>query len=325
MKWSIVGLLSLGLLAAVSAFFLVLTLRDDAPKSTGEATNVVAPDSNESKLVDIVLAARPVEAFARLDVQDLRVERVPLHQAEDLLRKGAFRDPLQVAGRVTEVSMQPGELVVPDMLVRRESGLMITTALAQGKRAVSLSLSDTMGIEALLYPGCTVDVIAALDVRNTLQGDPTPLSMTLLRDIYVLAVGDRSVVSPEGGEEQSATTVGGKARPTVTLLVTPKETELLKLAMSEGSISLTLRDPRDANAEEETSATRLADLSPSLGAFEARANKRMLVDDLRVERERLEAQRALAAEVSPPWRAEVIRGSSAESKTFEKLLPKGGN
>jgi len=213
----------------------------------GNGSVTLPGSSGEPRLVDILVAARDVEAYSRLGTEDVRVEKLPFDEAEDLLRKGAFRDPLQVAGRVTEVPVRAGDLVVPDMFVRRESGLLITTALAQGKRAVSLSLSDSMGIERILYPGCYVDVIASMTVPTGSQGELQPLSMTLLQSAYVLAVGDRSVVSPEGdGDTASASrSFAGAARPSVTLLVTPDEAELLKLAMAEGSVSLSLRDPRD--------------------------------------------------------------------------------
>ena len=357
MKWSIVGLLSLGLVAAVSAFFLVLSLQGRAkPRDSGDVTLTLPPQPTEPRMVDILIAARPVAAYARLSTEDVRVEKIPLQEAEDLLRKGAFRDPLQVAGRVTEVPIQLDELIVPDMFVRRESGLLITTALAEGKRAVSLSLNDSMGIEGILYPGSYVDVIASMKVNSGVQGDTRPISMTLLQSAYVLAVGDKSVVSPEGNGDKAdgSSAVAGSSRPSVTLLVTPEEAELLKLAMAEGSVSLVLRDPRDEQTSAANASTRLADLSPTIAAFEQRAHKRQQeeesdrqaqrereallasfevekaraqkeVDDLKLERDRLEALRALEAQTAPPWQAEVIRGGTVESKTFENPLKKGGS
>jgi Flp pilus assembly protein CpaB len=354
MKWSIVGLLSLGLVAAVCAFFLVLSLQDKAEprRDNGDVTLTLPPQPTEPRLVDILLAARDVAAYSRLSTEDVRVEKVALQEAEDLLRKGAFRDPLQVAGRVTEVPIQKDELVVPDMFVRKESGLLITTALAQGKRAVSLSLTDSMGIEGILYPGCYVDVIASMKVSS----GSLPLSMTLLQSAYVLSVGDRSVVSPEGSgnEGDAGTAMTGSNRPSVTLLVTPSEAEVLKLAMAEGSVTLVLRDPRDTETHSPEPGTRLADLSPTIAALEqlavarakeeeadrqskrqreallagfevekARADKEL--EDLKREHDRLQALRQLEAVTSPPWKADVIRGGTLESKVFENPIKKGGS
>jgi len=306
-------------------------------------------------MVDILVADREVEAYAKISTDDVRVEKIPLQEAEDLLRKGAFRDPLQVAGRMTEVPIQPDELIVPDMFAKRESGLLITAALAEGKRAVSLSLSDPMGIEGILYPGCYVDVMASMKVSTGVEGDTKPLSMTLMQGAYVLAVGDRTVVSPEGNaDERGSSGITGTSRPSVTLLVTPEEAELLKLAMAEGSVSLILRDPRDEEVTGPEPGTRLADLSPTLAAYEERARRRQMeeeldrqaqrereatlaafemekaraekeIDDLKLERERLEAQRALEEQTSPPWNAEVIRGGTVEVKTFRSPTKKGGS
>lgn len=355
MKWSIFGLLTLGLVAAVCAFFLVLSLQEKKEtRPSGDVSLTLPPQPTEPRMVDILIAARDVAAYSRLSTEDVRVEKVPLQEAEDLLRKGAFRDPLQVAGRVTEVPVKKDELVVPDMFVSSESGLLITTALAQGKRAVSVTLNDNMGLEGVLYPGCYVDVMASMKVG--FMGDARPISMTLLQSAYVLAVGDRSVVSPEGneGNKDAANSIGGQNRPSVTLLVTPDEAELLKLAMAEGSVSLVLRDPRDTQTHDPKASTRLADLSPTIKALEDLARARAMeeegdrqskrqreallasfevekaraekeVNDLKLERERLEALRALEAQTSPPWKADVIRGGSLESKTFENPVKKGGS
>jgi len=171
-----------------------------------------------------------------------------------------------------------------------------------------------------------------------------------------LAVGDRSVVSPEGSEEPNDASgrIAGSNRPSVTLLVTPDEAELLKLAMAEGSVSLVLRDPRDTETHAKEPSTRLADLSPTIAALEERLraraqeeesdrqNKRQReallasfelekarsekeVHELKTERERLEALRLLEAESSPPWKADVIRGGILESKTYENPIKKGGS
>jgi hypothetical protein len=187
------------------------------------------------------------------------------------------------------------------------------------------------------------------------QGEVKPHSMTLLKGAYVLAVGDRSVVSPEGAaDSKGSSSITGSSRPSVTLLVTPDEAELLKLAMAEGSVSLVLRDPRDKDLGAPEASTRLADLSPTLAAYEERERQRQLeeemdrqaqrereallasfqiekaraekeVDDLKLERERLEALRALEEQTSPPWTAELIRGGSVETKTFQNPAKKGGS
>jgi Flp pilus assembly protein CpaB len=89
--------------------------------------------------------------------------------------------------------------------------------------------------------------------------------MTLLQGIFVLAVGDDTVVS----ESAQATDVGSPMRqarrPSVTVLVDSKQAELLKLAMQEGSVSMVLRNPADEQAVV-GAGTPLHELSPILDA-----------------------------------------------------------
>jgi hypothetical protein len=68
----------------------------------------------------------------------------------------------------------------------------------------------------------------------------------MLRGIQVLAVSGDSVVSnPESQEEGGAKNRNASRGTLVTLMVDPKQAEALQLAMENGNISLSLRNPLD--------------------------------------------------------------------------------
>jgi hypothetical protein len=78
--------------------------------------------------------------------------------------------------------------------------------------------------------------------------------------------------------------------------------------------------------EEELDRQAQREREATLAVYEmerARAEKE--IEDLKNERERLEALRALEEQTSPPWNAEVIRGGTVEVKTFRSPTKKGGS
>jgi pilus assembly protein CpaB len=172
-------------------------------------------------------------------------------------------------GKVLLRAVEEGEAITSGLFAGLGSGVHLASALKPGMRAVSVTLTDNMGLEHLLYPGSVVDVLASMAVRDDAGGEARPVSMTLLQGVFVLAVGDETVVS----ESAQATDVGSlmrqPKRPSVTLLVDSKQAELLKLAMQEGSVSMVLRNPADERAVV-AEGTPLYELSPILEAPRAR-------------------------------------------------------
>jgi len=101
-----------------------------------------------------------------------------------------------------------------------------------------------------------------MSLRAEAGSQSRPVSMTLLQSVFVLGVGQQTVVS--GSErEQSGSLASGRRRPNVTLLVDLEQAEMLKLAMQEGSVSLVLRNPTDASIET-VEGTSLSSLAPVL-------------------------------------------------------------
>ena len=254
MKWSILGLLSLGLLAAVCAAMLVTSFSVEGPGQRYVQAAAEAPRASETT---VLVAARPLAALTVLEAGALSARNVPLTEVP----VGAVASEASAIGKVLLRSLEQGEVITSALFAGSGSGVHVASALQEGKRAVSVTLSDNMGLEGLLYPGSVVDVLASMSVREPSESEPRPVSMTLLQGVFVLAVGEETVVSDGEGGSASGTPLRQGRRPGVTLLVDAKQAELLKLAMQEGSVSLVLRNPTDDGVVA-SRGTPLDELSP---------------------------------------------------------------
>ena len=233
MRWAIVILIILGLLAALSASLLVSVLRSggrDELKMSGKGE------------VKTIVAAKSLPAMSLITSQDIVVKNVP--------RKGLsinyLSDPVQVVGRVLAAPVNEGRVITKSLLISDGGGAQLAAVLQPGMRAVSVPVASHSVMGGLLYPGCLVDVIATFRLRYQDERGQA-ISTTLLRGIQVLAIQNESVLSDS--EIDRAANKGAsrssEGQLTVTLMVDTKQAEALQLAMDNGKISLAMRNPND--------------------------------------------------------------------------------
>jgi Flp pilus assembly protein CpaB len=97
-------------------------------------------------------------------------------------------------------------------------------------RAVSIHVTDSTGVLALLRSGQKVDVQVVTGRGD--KGDT--LVRTALEGLKVLSVTPQAELSSQGAQ-----------LPVVTLLANPREADILALADSGARVRLTLRNPLD--------------------------------------------------------------------------------
>ena len=116
-----------------------------------------------------------------------------------------------------------------------------------GMRMVTVPVSSkSMPDKAFLRPGCVVDVVAVY----RLSGQDS-VSNTMLRGIQVLAVDGKTVLSYNEEKEEDQPKRSNRDL-SVTLLVDTRQAEGLLLAVQNGIISLSVRNPLDKKNEFET-------------------------------------------------------------------------
>ena len=129
-----------------------------------------------------------------------------------------------------------GEPILKKKLILPEQGGFMAAILPKGMRAVSFKISADTGAGGFILPNDRVDVLLTRKIQssNGSSGSETVhVTETVLTNVRMLAI-DQTFRENEQGEQ----VVVGK---TATVELRPEQTEVLELADSMGSLSLTLR------------------------------------------------------------------------------------
>ena len=186
----------------------------------------------------VVAAALKIPFGQKIELAHIKAVPMPDH----LVPNGAFDDVSKVEGRIAKQELLPGEIILEGRVAEHLKGSTLAAVLDPKMRAVTLRVNDVIGVAGFLAPSNRVDILATR--RN---GKSRPVTQTLLKNIKVLAV------------DQTANP--GKNEPVivraVTMEMSPRQSEALVNARSEGSIQLTLRNPlADSKVVPKSQATK---------------------------------------------------------------------
>ena len=131
-----------------------------------------------------------------------------------------------------------GEFVLQGKLAAENGGSGLPSMIPPGMRAVSVRVNDSSSVAGFVRSGTRVDVL----MTGNPSGSNEPQTITVLRNVAVLANGQNMDRSLTSGDSQNA--------PVITLLVSPDDAEKLALAVNQGHIQLALRNPLDTNQNE---------------------------------------------------------------------------
>ena len=171
----------------------------------------------------VVVAAHPLKSGSIIVAADVKTIQWPGVRPP----KGTFETPDQVIGKTVFDAIGEEELVADTHLASAKSGG--GSGVPAGMRAVSVHVTDSTGVMAMLRTGQKVDVQVVLGK----QGAETTVR-TALEDLQVLAVQP----VPEGTSQ-------GTTLPAVTLLAGPAQADVLAAADSGARVRLSLRNPLD--------------------------------------------------------------------------------
>jgi Flp pilus assembly protein CpaB len=174
---------------------------------------------------NVVVATRPLKAGAVLVAADLKTVPWP----GDHLPKGAYETADGVVGTTVFDPIGEEEPVLSAHLATAQSGG--GSGVPEGMRAVSVHVTDSTGVVALLRGGQKVDVQVV--TGRGLKPSETEVR-TALENITVLSISAVSEPSSQGHNE-----------PVVTLLAKPADADVLAAADSGAVIRLALRNPLD--------------------------------------------------------------------------------
>lgn len=200
----------------------------------------------KGETVKLFVAATNVDIGEKIDSQNVRLEEWPV----DRVPEGAITNLSELEERFAAQRLFPGEPIMTLKLMDTNTGSH-TLKIPPGHRACPIKVQGGHNAGALLIsPGDRVDVLVFVRKSQELAFTGTK---TILRDIRVYSVGDKTSRAAEGEENKGA--------QTVMLLVTLKQAEKLTLASELGNIRLVLRHPGETEVEEEdTDATSVESL-----------------------------------------------------------------
>jgi pilus assembly protein CpaB len=155
---------------------------------------------------------------------------------ENDIPAGAILTADQVVGRAALVPISKNEPLTTAKVSSASGVDGIASSIPNGYRAVSVPINDVSGVSGLVQPSSRVDVLF------TRPGTMVEaITSTILQNVKVLAVG-RALFPNQAADPKAS------KMPVATLLLTPEDAQKLELAKNEGKISLTLRNPLDAES-----------------------------------------------------------------------------
>ncbi len=206
----------------VSSIFYRMTSRTPGGSTRAEATDTR----------DMVVATRALPVGVSVKPPDVKVVKI----SNQAFPKGAFSKVEEVIDRPVISNILVDEPVLEGRLASRGSGLGLAPVIPVGMRAVTVAVNEVIGVAGFVLPGMRVDVL----VTGTPPDGKNRMTTTVLQNILVLSAGH--AMQPDArGQPISA--------PTVTLLVTPAQAEILTLAGNEGRVQLVLRNGSDQSVE----------------------------------------------------------------------------
>lgn len=191
----------------------------------------------ETPKTSVVVAAQDIPANTTVTEAMLAYSDIP----NDAVLSGAVTDAKQVVGKVFNSDVLAGEQIVSRRLVEvgttNPSGTL-AYLVAPGKRAITISVDDTTGLNNMIRSGNTVDIIVQYGMTKTEGGanSVVPAAKILVQDVPVLAVDN---VMDKGKQTADQTYT------TLTLSVSPEEAVELSYAAQAGTLRAILRSPLD--------------------------------------------------------------------------------
>ena len=309
MRWSVIALVVVGVVAAMAAAVLVGSLK---------ATVSSPPARPQPKLVSVLYATQSLPALTVVDPNAVESRREPLDKAP----KGHIGDASQVVGRVVYYPVVKGQPFVTENFASGKTGLGLAAAVREGMRAFTLSLDPEAALSGLLYPGSVVDILASFKVPapEGRKGEELA-SITILHGVHVLAIEDKTVVSQEEDEKpgaaKSSSSAARTGRRLVTLMVDPNQAEVLQLAQTNGTVSLAMRNPLEKSPGDVT-ATRLSQVCQLL----AREPQPQTPPPALPPVVEPTTRKAVVTPPTPVWTVQVLRAGKETTENFP--MPKDG-
>ena len=294
------------IVAGGTGFYVLQGLRPEAPRVAAEVPTptlkkVFVP-AEELPIGTIITT----EKLSRMEITDGALN-------DEMIVADATGEQL-LAGSVARQVLARGVPIAKGAIVQPGDRGFLAAVLPQGKRAITIPVTETAGLNGLAVPGDWVDLILTYSVEADKDdgedgsgSKPRDIhaSETVARNIRLLALDNR--VNAQQKDDKGKP-VPPPAPSSATLQVTPRQAEEIALATTLGSLALTLNSVRDGGDREEGVRPSAGHglTTPALSRTIAAQGLDMTLDSDVTSLLRLEVQKAVPEQVS---RIQVVRGS----------------
>jgi len=219
-----------------SLVLLILALGCGVIASIG-ITQVMANRSSASptpqlETQPVFVALKEIPMGTLLDAQVVKLEQWP----KDRIPEGVLAKLEDIVGRRPRTKLFAGEPILDvKLLSKGESTGAAAPMIPVGYRAVPVRVDDVSGGAAMILPGDRVDVLIYVKRGNEITSSVTK---TILQDVKVFAIDSQWTME----SDKSGKSIRAK---TISLLLTPEQTERVMMAHELGKIRLALRSPED--------------------------------------------------------------------------------
>jgi pilus assembly protein CpaB len=204
-----------------------------APKQTAQAP---------TNIMEVMVANADIPAGQFIQSGRYRWQSwAPEYVTEAFIKKpiSGKEEELDVTGAVARQKIAAGQPIMKGQIVKPKDRGFLAAVLDAGKRAIAAPITNVTGIAGFVFPGDRIDLILTHAIRSHNEDavNERRASMTIVQDVRVLALDQNT------GEAGSTADANNKPKvaTVVTLEVTPKQAEMLTLALQLGTISLSLR------------------------------------------------------------------------------------
>jgi pilus assembly protein CpaB len=203
-------------LGFITAYFVYVLIRD-------------AKKNSEANWKPVVVAKMDIAPKKRITRDMIDLTRM----AEKHLALGAVTDLSLVEGKMSLERIRAKDQIRDSVLVKEGQGPGLSYEIPPGKRAITIKVDEVIGVGGTVLPKDRVDILATFTDTVAKQ----EVTQILLQNVLVLAVDMGGRTEP-GKDAKGATT-------SLTLAVSPEETELLTAADRTGALRVVSRPPED--------------------------------------------------------------------------------
>lgn len=307
--------------------------------STPQQTVAKAPKEEPAKKVLVAKGNLPAGTFIK--EEDVSWQKWPTDGVNESYLLEGQADVNTVVGAVVRKGIVSGEPITEAQIARPGDRGFLAAVLTPGMRAIAIDVNEPSSVAGLIFPGDRIDIL--LNMKFKLSGEEgsdsgykPQTSETVLENVRLLAT-DRRLNDIEGEP---------KKVKTLTIEVTPKQAEMIKVAASMGDLHMSLRglgkpDGQTAGptvASAQATATPAAFLAETVAETpgpgekdrQSKPNSGSVFDEELPERGEtytfdLEVSRPMQELMNPGGIVQIIRGSNSGDPAIQNVSPKAAS